>query len=47
VVTYRFSIRYSMSSEEGEREEMGQEVLVLRRGPGGWKAIWRTQIPAD
>ncbi len=47
VVTYRFSIRYSMSSENAEREEMGQEVLVLRRGPGGWKVIWRTQISVD
>ena len=43
-VTYRFSIRYSLNSEDGEREEMGQEVLVLRRGPSGWKVIWRTQV---
>jgi len=43
VVTYRFSIRYSLTTEEGEREEMGQEVLVLRRIPSGWKVFWRTQ----
>ena len=43
-VTYRFSIRYSLDSEEGEREETGQEVLVFRRTPQGWKVIWRTQV---
>src|SRR5262249_46247155 len=42
-VTYRFSIRYSMNSEDTERDETGQEILMLRRGPGGWKVIWRTQ----
>ena len=47
VVTYRFSIRYSVNSEDGERDETGQEVLVLRRGTSGWKAIWRSQIADD
>src|SRR6267378_375272 len=44
VVTYRFAIRYTLNNEDGEHEETGQEVLVLRRGPSGWKAIWRTQV---
>jgi len=44
VVTYRFAIRYTVNSEDGERDETGQEVLVLRRGPSGWKATWRTQV---
>ena len=44
VVTYRFSIRYTLNGQDGEQEETGQEVLVLRRGPSGWKAIWRTQV---
>jgi len=47
VVTYRFSIRYTLEAEDGERDETGQEVVVLRRGPSGWKAIWRTQIADD
>src|SRR6267378_2437463 len=44
VVTYRFAIRFTLNNEDGEHEETGQEVLVLRRGPSGWKAIWRTQV---
>jgi uncharacterized protein (TIGR02246 family) len=44
VVTYRFATRYTLNSEDGEHDETGQEVLVLRRGPSGWKAIWRTQV---
>ena len=46
VVTYKFAIRYSVSGEAEEHDETGQEVLVLRRGPSGWKALWRTQVPA-
>lgn len=44
VATYRFSVRYTLNGEEGERDDTGQEILVLRRGAGGWKAIWRTQF---
>jgi uncharacterized protein (TIGR02246 family) len=44
VVTYRFGIRYTVNGEDAERDETGQEVLVLRRGAGGWKVIWRTQL---
>jgi uncharacterized protein (TIGR02246 family) len=43
VVTYRFEVRYTLEGEDEERDEAGQEVLVLRRGAGGWKVIWRTQ----
>ena len=43
VVAYRFAVRYTLNAEEGERDETGQEMLVLRRGPSGWKVIWRTQ----
>jgi uncharacterized protein (TIGR02246 family) len=43
VAAYRFTVRYSLTNEDEEREETGQEVLVLRRGVGGWKVIWRTQ----
>ena len=43
VATYRFTVRYTLNGEEEERDEAGQEVLVFRRGPGGWKVIWRTQ----
>ena len=43
VAAYRFNVRYSLTNEDEEREETGQEVLVLRRGVGGWKVIWRTQ----
>ena len=43
VASYRFEVRYTLNGEEQEREESGQEVLVLRRAPEGWKALWRTQ----
>jgi len=43
VVAYRFAIRYTLNGESEERDDTGQEVLVLRRSPAGWKAIWRTQ----
>jgi len=42
-VTYRFALRYTLNGEDAERDETGQEVLVLRRTPSGWKALWRTQ----
>ena len=44
VATYRFSVRYTINGEEGEHDEVGQEILVFRRGPGGWKVVWRTQL---
>ncbi len=50
VATYRFRIRYQVHSEEAPRDEVGQEILVLRKRPDGWKIIWRTQTgsePAD
>jgi len=47
VVAYRFAVRYTLNGEDGERDEMGQEVLVMRRGAGGWKVLWRTQTPAE
>ena len=47
VVTYRFAIRYTLASEDQEREEGGQEILVLRRSAGSWQAVWRTQIPDE
>lgn len=43
VAAYRFSVRYTLNGEDAEREETGEEVLVLRREAGGWKVIWRTQ----
>jgi len=45
VATYRFQVRYTLAGEDQEREESGQEVLVLRRSPAGWKVLWRTQTP--
>jgi len=42
-VAYRFAVRYTLNGEDADREETGQEVLVLRRTPSGWKALWRTQ----
>ena len=43
VATYRFTVRYTLNGEDEEHDEAGQEVLVFRRGPAGWKVIWRTQ----
>jgi uncharacterized protein (TIGR02246 family) len=45
VATYRYAIRYTMKNEDQERDESGQEVLVLKRSGEAWKAIWRTQVP--
>ena len=42
-VTYRFAVRYTLEGEDAEHDETGQEVLMLRRAPSGWKALWRTQ----
>jgi len=47
VVAYRFAVRYTLNGEDGEHDETGQEVLVMRRGAGGWKVLWRTQMPAE
>ncbi len=44
MVTYRFSVRYTLNTEDEEREETGQEVLALRRAGEGWKVLWRTQV---
>src|ERR1700682_2586712 len=44
VVTYRFAVRYTLNGEAAERDETGQEVLVLRLDQSGWKLIWRTQV---
>ena len=45
VAAYRFSISYTLDNEDAQHDETGQEMLVLRRGVGGWKVIWRTQTP--
>jgi uncharacterized protein (TIGR02246 family) len=42
-VTYRFAVRYTLNDEDADREETGQEVLLLRRTPSGWTALWRMQ----
>jgi len=42
--TYRFAVCYTRAGEDEVREESGQEVLGLRRGAGGWKFVWRTQV---
>jgi uncharacterized protein (TIGR02246 family) len=47
VVAYRFALRYTLNGEDGEHDETGQEVLVLRHSAGGWKVLWRTQTPAE
>jgi uncharacterized protein (TIGR02246 family) len=47
VATYRFRIRYQIHSEETPRDEVGQEIVVLHKRPGGWKIIWRTQTEPE
>ncbi len=44
MVAYRFSVRYTLLAEDQEREDTGEEILMLRRGPEGWKVLWRTQL---
>ncbi len=44
MVAYRFSARYTLLAEDQEREETGEEILALRRGPEGWKVLWRTHL---
>jgi uncharacterized protein (TIGR02246 family) len=45
VAAYRFTVRYTLNSEDAEREENGEEVLEHRRVAGGWKLIRRKQVP--
>jgi ketosteroid isomerase-like protein len=45
MVAYRYSVRRTLLPEGDEREETGREILTLRRSAGGWKVLWRTQIP--
>lgn len=44
MVAYRFSVRYTLLAEDKEQEDTGEEILALRRGPQGWKVLWRTQL---
>lgn len=43
VASYTYRVRYELDGQT--HDEQGQEILVLRRGEDGWKAIWRTQVP--
>jgi uncharacterized protein (TIGR02246 family) len=43
VATYRFDVGYTLDGTVND--ELGQEILVLRRLDGAWKVVWRSQIP--
>lgn len=42
VICYGFDVRYELDG--AVHSESGQEVLVLRRGEGGWQVRWRNQV---
>ena len=43
VATYTFDVSYEL---DGHRmDERGQETLVFRRRPDGWRVVWRGQTP--
>ena len=44
MVDYRFAIRYDLGGLL--HDEQGRELLTFLRKPEGWRAIWRTQLPA-
>lgn len=46
VATYRFRIEYDLGGRT-HRDE-GRDVLVFSRDEdGGWRAVWRTMVPAS
>jgi len=42
VASFRFGVRYRLG--DGVYEEIGQEVLVLRRRGEAWRIAWRNQV---
>ena len=42
VVDYTFDVEYEYASQR--HRERGREILVMRRTPQAWRAIWRTQM---
>ncbi len=43
VAEYAWDMAYSLN--DMRHEEQGREVLVFARRDGGWRVVWRTQIP--
>lgn len=43
VATYRYEIQWSRDG--AQFKEAGTDVLVLSRGDGKWKVVWRTIVP--
>ena len=43
VVEYAWEIAWESAGESFAEE--GRDVLVLARRNGGWRAVWRTQLP--
>jgi uncharacterized protein (TIGR02246 family) len=43
VVTYTYDVDYTFAGTRSR--ESGQEVLVLAKEAGVWRAVWRTQVP--
>ena len=43
VVTYRFTITYTMDAEH--HTDRGHDLFVLTRAGEGWQVVWRTLVP--
>ena len=43
IVTYTYEVDYTFAGTRSR--ESGQEMLVLVKESGAWRAAWRTQIP--
>ena len=43
VIEYRWEMEWTAGGVD--QHEVGREVLVLSRGDGGWRVVWRTQVP--
>jgi len=43
VVEYQWQMDWTAGAVD--HHEVGREVLVLSRRDGGWRLVWRTQIP--
>lgn len=45
IASFHYAIEYEMDGET--YHDVGHDLLVLMRGDGGWRAVWRTLIPQE
>ena len=45
VASFRFEIVYALDGRD--YRESGRDIWVFALDPGGWKAVWRTQVAVE